>query len=1006
MNFEEYKVSGRARYVDFVAAVRTILTAAVEAQGMVPHAITGRAKETASLEKKLRMRGIDPASAIDEQLKDLAGARIVFLTNSQVARFSNSGAIYDNFEVLGVNIHHPVPGTETEDRLFDSTNYLVQLKPDRLSLPEYARFAGMRAEIQLQTLLNHAWAEMGHDTIYKEPALQHVDKAHLEQIEKRMIAVMRKHLVPAGHEFDKIARDFARIVKADQSVDEVRSVLQDSNSNDALAEALEALDTAILPLLADRAEEFRKLVPMLVDVVERSRNSKPGQLETVFGMIAGKAGSAVARGVSSIITHHRLVDRPLTFETLVRLFLGATDDAERKVWVDAATSFAEHSLEVWRQAGPMVQHEIVEAIEALEPERVRDARGLLVPMLGKVLSTTLEGTERGAFNTILIHTGSVGGSRALRKVRSRAIALLERLLDEASDDAARRDVLDALRQATRPPYQGGDEALRTMVMEDAAAVASIERARAPGWSLELRRQSEVRAFQTYRMFHRRASNEEEVATLAAARTAAVTELLALRDTLNADPEFALYKTLVGRDSVAPSAWAEEDINWRRTGEWRQERNAEIVATIDAANIDEWLGRMRGYLTEGSIGADSWPMADFAEALAEARPEVAVRILDVMDDTLAPLLVGLLHGFDRAERSDMAVPYASAWIDDGRHLRLLIQWLANRRQPGLDLLARASARACEMRDDAAVLAAIDAAATHFERAPDRALIDEVLMPLVTHAAEAGIPEWVNSTYSISNGGVVSALDEHQARTLLGSFVSVPRIDYEADRLLARIADRFPELVLDFFGQRISRERRTGEGWFEAVPYDIHELRDPLSKNPAIVVAEARRWHDREPVLHQYLGGRLLKNVFPELTGEFADALQEIVKEGDASGLGFVLTTLVAYEGNEAIFPLCMDVVDRLDAGDAMLGRVSQVLGERGVMSGEFGAVDADRNQLAHLQPWLEDTRPKVQAFTKAEVRRVEQSMAAEQRRAELDVEQRKLDWGGSGAQLDGDEAAAV
>src|SRR5690606_21011878 len=122
---------------------------------------------------------VDRKFAIDQpmdEIKDLAGCRVVFLTNSQVDAFNNTGALHENFEVLSVNVHHPVPGTETEMKLFDSTNYLVRLKPDRLALTEYRELEGLNAEIQVQTLLNHAWAEMGHDTIYKEPKLTHLGR--------------------------------------------------------------------------------------------------------------------------------------------------------------------------------------------------------------------------------------------------------------------------------------------------------------------------------------------------------------------------------------------------------------------------------------------------------------------------------------------------------------------------------------------------------------------------------------------------------------------------------------------------------------------------------------------------------------------------------------------------------------------------------------------------------------------------------------------------------------
>jgi len=46
-------------------------------------------------------------------------------------------------------------------------HYLVSLSPQRVTLPEYARYAGLIAEIQARTILQHAWAEIEHDIQYK-----------------------------------------------------------------------------------------------------------------------------------------------------------------------------------------------------------------------------------------------------------------------------------------------------------------------------------------------------------------------------------------------------------------------------------------------------------------------------------------------------------------------------------------------------------------------------------------------------------------------------------------------------------------------------------------------------------------------------------------------------------------------------------------------------------------------------------------------------------------------
>lgn len=270
MTFEEYQLAGRARYLALVDVIQNILRQALGQHDLVAHTITGRAKEIASLLKKLGDRKIPLDREMDE-IKDLAGCRIVFLTNSQVERFNNTGALHENFEVLNVNVHHPVPGTNTETKLFDSTNYLVRLKPDRLVLPEYRQFQGLRAEVQIQTLLNHAWAEMGHDTIYKEPKPTHLGAARMTQIGERMNRVMQDHLIPAGHDFDKIARDFRRLMEANEAAEPTLAMIESADNNKDLEDALETYTDLVLPHFDKPEEEFSRRLDALVDAAERSR---------------------------------------------------------------------------------------------------------------------------------------------------------------------------------------------------------------------------------------------------------------------------------------------------------------------------------------------------------------------------------------------------------------------------------------------------------------------------------------------------------------------------------------------------------------------------------------------------------------------------------------------------------------------------------------------------------------------------------------------------------------
>jgi ppGpp synthetase/RelA/SpoT-type nucleotidyltranferase len=992
MNLEDYRLNQRTRYAEFVEAVQRILMAAVKTRGMAPHAITGRAKEPDSLAKKLKERGVDPASAIDEQIKDLAGARIVFLTNVQVERFLGSSLIHDNFEVLDVNVHYPVPGTPTETKLFNSTNYLVALKPDRLALPEYAQFAGLKAEIQVQTLLNHAWSEMSHDTFYKEPEFRHVERAQFDRVRERMDIVMRDHLLPAGHDFDKIGRDFALLLKADADFEPTIRTIDTSNSNDELAEAIGALEDVILPRLADRATHFVKLVPSLAAAVERTRGTPPGTIKTVAGDFEGESGEAVARKFSELLTHYRYCDPDLTFDILITMFAGAQNEAEQRLWLDLGNRFAEHDLDVWKLHGPAVQQIVVDRISGLESETAAKVRPLLLAMLEQTLSAEVGGTSRGTFQTIVIHQGTVAPSQMLGVVRADGITILERMLEAATDDVERTPILSALRRASRPPFHGGNEALRTMVMKDAARVARIERGLVKRSGLEIRRQMEVRALNVHYWFQAVPLDMVGDADLVAAQQALIAELLALRDQLNDDPDFVLYKTLVGHDTVRPGAWDGDPFDYQATDAWREERFPAILAEINDGTADAWIARFRRYLAVPIAPGDGGATNTFATRLANEKPSVAVKFLAAMDETLAPLLLSLIMGLSRAGRRETVLGFAADWIDQGRFLGDLARWLGSEEVPDAKLLAAVGAQAVAATDDWAVLAAANAAAGLFVKAEDQGLIDDVFMPTVAYFTERKLHGWLRSAWEARRGKLVSALDEAEARKLLQSLVEAPSVEYDAEQILRLVAERFPSAVLDFFETRIWRERGDDSGRFDAMPFSLHELQVPLARHPALLLAATRRWYDREPSLHQFRGGRLARNVFPAPTGEIADALSEFVARGERADLDFVLTTLQPYEGNEHIYPLCMDIVDRLEPGDEMLRRVTNVLGETGVVAGEFGFVEAETEQQARLKVWLDDPRPKVKAFAEAQIRRAEQSMAWEQRRAQRDVEQMRRDWG--------------
>lgn len=97
----------------------------------------------------------------------MAGVRIITFLLSGVA--SLEPVIYEQFSVVEKIDKSAV--LQREERLgYHSVHYIVELTPARCRFPEYARFRGLRAEVQVRTILQHTWTEIEHDIQYKAPA--------------------------------------------------------------------------------------------------------------------------------------------------------------------------------------------------------------------------------------------------------------------------------------------------------------------------------------------------------------------------------------------------------------------------------------------------------------------------------------------------------------------------------------------------------------------------------------------------------------------------------------------------------------------------------------------------------------------------------------------------------------------------------------------------------------------------------------------------------------------
>lgn len=199
-------------YSDLAACIKMIIVESLGRRQIRVHSVEARSKDPASFAKKASQQSeSDPAKPKYpkplEQITDLAATRVITYFPSTIDDIDN--AVGEEFEI----VERSDKGAELleEERFgYNSIHYLVKLTPERAHLPEYRRFADATSEIQVRTILQHAWAEIEHDIQYKSASVIPVEI-------RRRFTSLAGVLEIADREFQAIQDADARLTKEARS---------------------------------------------------------------------------------------------------------------------------------------------------------------------------------------------------------------------------------------------------------------------------------------------------------------------------------------------------------------------------------------------------------------------------------------------------------------------------------------------------------------------------------------------------------------------------------------------------------------------------------------------------------------------------------------------------------------------------------------------------------------------------------------------------------------------
>jgi hypothetical protein len=793
---------------------------------------------------------------------------------------------------------------------------------------------------------------------------------------------------------------------------------------------------ALARLATSEAEDARKLLVKEIEQIEQSLrdDTEFNRLESSLKKLHAIAHRFPARAVNDIAqflnslprrnltygdepfsNYHKKYKTPATLmreaievagamryldtENVLSLLLEMTrrpeDDVRNKA-LEAMRELAEFNLDIFYGRdghgglGAEPQSRIVAQFSNLTNEELVANSFAVLRTLSDVLSPSMQGTS-WTYNAVTISRGVTPALDDVAQMRGAAIELVKRMYSLDVSVSYRKSVLRTMHAATRRENVAERDAQASeMFVRDAINILTFYKTLIPTEALPVVQQIE---HDSYWAFYHAATTEVENAALA------------VEGEVARHREYAIYKTLIGFEGIFGDwqALKQSERAWDFSEEKRRADAELYVERITQETFEEWRQRILTFSKTESEDLATFPTYyHFLQTLSSRKPALAFRLL--RDDTAAleRFLIPLLHGLWDGELAQGAEGTVAQWLLEGRYLTQIAKSLYGTGKSRLDILSAVISKATEADDNYSLIIAMGvAAALHGEGASEASA---VFMSALRELSKRRDSRWAtNIWHNREFRQLVRELRAPERSELLGGLRFLAKIDYHAEEILFGIAQYDPKSVLEYLVERLHEDRRrrakTDDDWddqYEAIPYKLHKLHEPLAKIADDVVRALRSDFDAEDAaMFTFRGARLARVIFPTFDHELEQLLLRMLEHADPSNIRFVLAILRTYEGSSSIQDVCRAIVKIVPERSRVWNEVAAAIETTGVVLGEFGIVQAYERKRQEITPWKEDANPRVRAFAQWLIEGLDQMIEAEGKRAAEEITLRKHRYGTDG-----------
>ena len=769
------------------------------------------------------------------------------------------------------------------------------------------------------------------------------------------------------------------IAAIQKEVEKIATALQTETQYDQIASQLE-----LLSIIAYRTHQ--RAVEITHNLLNRLSN-----LDITYPDVSGFSperqreyknnSTLIIKGLKALenIRYHE----PLA---ILDIFFEYSSHAEESIAKQARHGIEElsgYDLYIWPKLGWEPQEKILEKICSFDDNKKRRYFSGIITASKEMLSPTIEATQWN-YQSVTFRSGAVPDVDGIKAIRKQTLEVLQSLYHLANSTEQKKAVISAMGAATRTPSRGDySDGLLAMVIADTITVLEFMRSiTSSEEDMQIMQKIEHDA---YWLFYHKHSLDPTIGKTA----------LEIRDLLAKNNEYQKFRVLIGFESIFHEWEKGKNLDTIEQEQKLRESEALMLACeINEDTYDEWKERIIRYASIKSNDLATFPyFGKFLECFGRSSPVLALRLLSEKVDQLQGFMIAILHGISETEQKEGAYQLITSWCGQGKYLFNLARFFEFSSEIDEDILTTILGTAQKNNDINTLIQIIGSVSAQYKEKSTH-LIKKFFIPALETLTGHKDSRWILAFwFRKQRSDILAGMEIAEQQTILDNLLWLDEIDYQAEEILCEIAKQSPELVLQFFCKRLSKEKvDNNHRRYEAIPLSFHKLSEPLSQIPGRAVDAILEMYDDNYGLFIFQGARLLKNIFPEFPAPFKQELLRIIRTKEEKNLLFVMGILRNYEGEPTLHEVVKELVKELPEDSNLLSEVRVILENTGVVGGEYGFMEAYQRKIEEITPWLDSSDSKIKSFAENYISRLRQQIDAEKKRVDEDIILRNHQYG--------------